>query len=267
MNHTKKYLVVPYVQNLEKPSESYLENLNKNMTDIIQDKKLPADEKIKFYSKNLNNFLLKYDPDSFGVAPTLTKLAEIVTRFIENNNNPNVVEQDLTNLFENNINSSQSLSSRGSSLASSQNNSPNPARPVNFSANTNFPPLSTPNNQLRESVHSNIPDTYLDEPFNDDLIISSNEDSFGFPKNTRVTENLRSKVVATHPEGLPPQTRFLKLPSNTRLPSPLSPNLNFVNQEPRNRSNKHKNKQNTSKGSNGRNQSGTGCVWKTKRFF
>ena len=117
MNHTKKYLVVPYVQNLEKPSESYLENLNKNMTDIIQDKKLPADEKIKFYSKNLNNFLLKYDPDSFGVAPTLTKLAEIVTRFIENNNNPNVVEQDLTNLFENNINSSQSLSSRGSSLA------------------------------------------------------------------------------------------------------------------------------------------------------
>jgi hypothetical protein len=38
MNITKKYLVAPYVQNLEKPSESHLENLNKNMTDIIQDK-------------------------------------------------------------------------------------------------------------------------------------------------------------------------------------------------------------------------------------
>ena len=116
MNHTKKYLVVPYVQNLEKPSESYLENLNKNMSDIIQDKHLAADEKIKFYSKNLNNFLLKYDPDSFGVAPTLTKLAEIVTRFIENNNNPIVVEKDLTNLFENNINSSQNFENSSRSL-------------------------------------------------------------------------------------------------------------------------------------------------------
>ena len=101
MNYTKKYLVVPYVQNLEKPTESYLENLNKNMSDIIHDKKIPADEKIKLYNKNLTNFLLKYDADSYGVAPTLSKLADVVSKFIQNNN----TNFDNSNVFEKNINS------------------------------------------------------------------------------------------------------------------------------------------------------------------
>jgi hypothetical protein len=106
MNFTKKYLVVPYVQNLEKPSESHLENLNKNMTDIIQDKNIPSDQKIKLYNKNLNEFLLKYDADSFGVAPTLTKIANLVSKFIEDNNS-NSAQNELSNVFENNINSSK----------------------------------------------------------------------------------------------------------------------------------------------------------------
>ena len=261
MNHTKKYLVVPYVQNLEKPSESYLENLNKNMSDIIQDKHLAADEKIKFYSKNLNNFLLKYDPDSFGVAPTLTKLAEIVTRFIENNNNPIVVEKDLTNLFENNINSSQNFenprmtnnsSPINLSLPSSSSNSSR-QEPTNSLRNT----LSVTN--LDESNNNNVNEDFLE--FSKDL----NSDSFGFPQATRVTANLRSKGPATHAEGIAANTRSLKLPSNVTLPSPINKNTNFVNQEPRNKGNRHK--PNTSKGSNGRKQFGTGIMWKTKRFF
>ena len=83
MEHTKKYLVVPYVKNIEKPSESYLQNINQNMDQILYDNKLAPDIKLKLYSKNLNNFLLKYDPDSFGLAPTLTKLAKVITNYLK----------------------------------------------------------------------------------------------------------------------------------------------------------------------------------------
>jgi hypothetical protein len=99
MNHTKKFLVVPYVNNLEKPSDGLLQNLDKNMSDIINDKNLAPDQKLKFYSKNLNNFLLKYDPDSFGMAPTLTKLAEVVTKFVESNNDPRTIDEDLKKIY------------------------------------------------------------------------------------------------------------------------------------------------------------------------
>ena len=50
MNHTKKYIVVPYVKNIVNPKETYLENLDKNISDIIQDKNLPRDVKLKLYS-------------------------------------------------------------------------------------------------------------------------------------------------------------------------------------------------------------------------
>jgi hypothetical protein len=66
MEPTIKYLVVPYVKNIEKPSESYLQKLIQNMDEILYDKKLAPDIKLKLYSKNLNNSnFLKYDPDSF----------------------------------------------------------------------------------------------------------------------------------------------------------------------------------------------------------
>jgi hypothetical protein len=76
------------------------------MTDIIQDKNIPSDQRIILYNKNLNEFLLKYDADSFGVAPTLTKIANLVSKFIEDNNS-NSAQNELSNDFENNINSSQ----------------------------------------------------------------------------------------------------------------------------------------------------------------
>jgi len=100
MEHTKKYLVVPYVKNIEKPSESYLQNINQNMDEILYDNKLAPDIKLKLYSKKLNNFLLKYDPDSFGLAPTLTKLAKVITNYLNNDNDPKVIEKDLKPLFD-----------------------------------------------------------------------------------------------------------------------------------------------------------------------
>ena len=51
MNHSKKFLVVPYVNNLEKPSDGLLQNLDKNMSDIINDKSLAPDQKFNFIVK------------------------------------------------------------------------------------------------------------------------------------------------------------------------------------------------------------------------
>jgi hypothetical protein len=38
---------------------------------------------MKLYHQNLNKFLLKYDPETYGVTPTLAKLAQNVTEFLE----------------------------------------------------------------------------------------------------------------------------------------------------------------------------------------
>ena len=83
MNHTKKYLVVPFVKSIESPNESMVNNLDQNMSEIIEDKDLTDDNRMKLYYNTLNKFLLKYDPETHGVSPSLTKLAKIVEDFIE----------------------------------------------------------------------------------------------------------------------------------------------------------------------------------------
>jgi len=83
MFNFKKYLVVPFVSSIEKPSENFIENADKTMSDAIMDTKMPDDLKLKIYHQNLNQFLLKYDPNTFGVTPMLAKLAQTVTEFID----------------------------------------------------------------------------------------------------------------------------------------------------------------------------------------
>jgi len=78
-------MVVPYVNSIEKPNDSFIENADKNMTEIIKDPKIPDDLKMKLYHQNLNKFLMKYDPETYGITPTLTMLAKTVTDFIEKN--------------------------------------------------------------------------------------------------------------------------------------------------------------------------------------
>jgi hypothetical protein len=77
MNHTEKYLVVPFVKTIESPNESMVNNLDQNMSEIIEDKDLTDDDRMKLYYNNLNKFLLKYDPETHGIPPSLTKLAKI----------------------------------------------------------------------------------------------------------------------------------------------------------------------------------------------
>ena len=86
MANFRKYMVVPFVNNIEKPSESFVENADKNMSDIIKNPEIADDIKMKLYHQNLNKFLLKYDPETYGVTPTLAKLAQNVTDFLERKN-------------------------------------------------------------------------------------------------------------------------------------------------------------------------------------
>jgi hypothetical protein len=265
MNFTKKYLVVPYVQNLEKPSESHLENLNKNMTDIIQDKNIPSDQKIKLYNKNLNEFLLKYDADSFGVAPTLTKIANLVSKFVEDNNS-NSAQNELSNVFENNINSSQINSLNSNYNTPIRNNLSDSilttAKSINLTDKISKSDFEDNSFQGENNNKSLIKPTSSNIATQKAGIQDKNFDSFGYPIGTNPTANLRSKGFATHQEGL--QTRALNLPANVTLPSPINTNQNFINTEKRGSKNKYKS---SSTSSNGKKQTGRGFLWKTKKFF
>lgn len=93
MNHSKKYIVVPFVKTIEKPNDTMVNSFDKNMSDIISDSQLSDDNKLKLYHQNLNKFLLKYDPESYGVTPVLANLARVVMDFIQKNEN---IDQDLS---------------------------------------------------------------------------------------------------------------------------------------------------------------------------
>jgi hypothetical protein len=92
MSNFKKYMVVPYVNKIEKPTESFIENADKSMSDIIKNPEIADDLKMKLYHQNLNKFLLKYDPETYGVTPTLAKLAQNVTEFLERKNDFNPIK-------------------------------------------------------------------------------------------------------------------------------------------------------------------------------
>ena len=84
---------MPFVKTIEKPNDTMVNSFDKNMSDIISDSQLSDDNKLKLYHQNLNKFLLKYDPESYGVTPVLANLARVVMDFIQKNEN---IDQDLS---------------------------------------------------------------------------------------------------------------------------------------------------------------------------
>ena len=66
--------------------------ISENMSDIINDHHLSDENKMKLYHQNLNKLLIKYDPETYGVTPTIAKLAKLVLDFInrENDNNNDI---------------------------------------------------------------------------------------------------------------------------------------------------------------------------------
>ena len=227
--------------------------------------------KLKLYSKNLNTFLAKYDPDSFGLAPTLTKLAEVVTKYLDSNKDPLKLEQDLKPLFDNTLNNESNY----------ENNF--------YNSNKNS------NETLNNSAFNKA--DYSISPGNEFLERNEGDDDFKSFLNTsnssNLLENLNNKkrnnnLLENFSNGISPSQPFANTRSSNKEPSyaqgiqpqkrqklkteilPANPNRSFTDQKqkPYNKyknQNRNPNKSGSSK-SNTPNQKANG-VWKTKRFF
>jgi hypothetical protein len=277
MEHTKKYLVVPYVKNIEKPSESYLHKLDQNMDEILYDNKLAPDIKLKLYSKNLNNFLLKYNPDSFGLAPTLTNLARVITNYLNNDNNPKVIEKDLKPLFDTPNDYKPFFNNN---LFEKKNpNDKNRSFNQNAFDYHNYQSDNDSSNSINstDKLDTNITYDQNDEEDNETFQTVSNEKSLN---NSNQSEIITSS--SDYPTSTRVNTRSLKLPLKSPLKSSKRAKKDNKNNSPDSFLNKDTSKKNKYKHNNsnpnksgiakssplqkGKDQVANG-LWKTKRFF
>jgi hypothetical protein len=187
MNFSKKYIVVPYIKTIEKTSESMVNNLDKNMSDIITDKELNDDEKMKLYNQALNKLLIKYDPETHGVSPAISKLAQIVSDFVLKEQKEN---QNLTTNNENKINDPKT-----------ENDS--------FIENLDYKQFTPQRERLNSPVYSKrqlfkekSPENYY-SPETETVLNN-------YEKNTYPAANLRNLNVATHSEGIDSSINTLK---------------------------------------------------------
>ena len=79
MKFAKKFMVVPFVKQLENPDEKYLTDIDSDMSKILNQENLSVDQKLKLYNKALDKFNQHYDPHLFGnSSDTLNKLVKPV---------------------------------------------------------------------------------------------------------------------------------------------------------------------------------------------
>jgi len=225
MNHSKKYIVVPYVKSIENPNDSLVNNYDQKMSEIINDSQLSDANKMKLYHQSLNKFLLKYDPETYGVTPTLVKLAKVVQDFIHTNDQHIVKDIKEPNNEDDDDNDDDDEES------------------MNLQMNDSF--LDSQNDKIKIHKSHNSPNDYDDKKneFLNTAIYSANEtpakkrameDKYyspetenilsNFEKEIQPAQNLRNKKAATHSKGIEStinrnaKTRirnFLEIPNNT----------------------------------------------------
>jgi hypothetical protein len=199
MNHTKKYLVVPFVKTIESPNESMVNNLDQNMSEIIEDKDLTDDDRMKLYYNNLNKFLLKYDPETHGIPPSLTKLAKIVEDFIEKNNEIKKTSLEVKDNYDESLNltketnnSNYDMLNDNLNTSSVENNEFLKSSPKN---------LFTPKQSKLKAIFS----PKSESPENNVFYSPSTEHILNkYEAKTNPASNLRNSKVASHSEGLEP---------------------------------------------------------------
>ena len=188
MKYTKKFRVIPYSSDsLQKPSENYIENIDNKMKSIISNKSLPDDYKIKLYHQNLNKFLLKYDPDSYGVAPSIVKLIKVVGDYLEKKNEIQIIDKDLENVIK-----PKTVNFKIETKSEDIDD--------NFNSNENDE-KDTKNEKLffNEKFYNLNPNDYY---LNQSDINSSDLNGSYFESETKPSQNTRSKNSATHSEGI-----------------------------------------------------------------
>jgi len=211
MKFTKKFRVVPYVSHqLQKPSENYVENLDNNMTRIIKDKNLPDDYKIKLYHQNLNKFLMKYDPESYGVAPSITKLVKVVGDYLEKKNTIELIDRDLKTVFKENFKKEVSSENEEENDENKKKLSYLAKNSFNKGSDLIEKSIERNNLEFNDNYYRFNPNYSL---FNNESYINNdsdlNSDSI-YPSATKISRNTRSQTEATHPEGLQTVSRNIK---------------------------------------------------------
>ncbi len=185
-------MVVPYVNKIEKPSDSFIENADKSMSDIIENSEMADDLKMKLYHKNLNKFLLKYDPETYGVTPVLAKLAQNVTNFLERKTS----ESNLAIKKEMIDPPANSFKKENNDFVDDMSFYPNDK---NYDTNTDYYRLfnetpSTINKTLfNDKVSPEIKKTETQEQTNNLIDL--------YEQNTNPAASTRSKSEATHSSG------------------------------------------------------------------
>jgi len=256
MNHTKKYLVVPFVKSIESPNESMVNNLDQNMSEIIEDKDLTDDNRMKLYYNTLNKFLLKYDPETHGVSPSLTKLAKIVEDFIEKNNEIKNTSLEVKDNYDDSLNSTKESNSSNYDMLNDNLN-------TSFVENNEYL-KSSPKYLLtpKQSKLKEIISPKSESPENNAFYSPSTEHILkNFEANTNPASNLRNLRAASHSEGLKPNINIgAKM---TQENSSLS--LNNLEKTTKSKPVK-KSLLDTKKANKNEAHAGNG-LWLTKKFF
>jgi hypothetical protein len=84
MSNFSKWMVVPYVKPIERPADSKVQELDKQMSMILSNPKLSIYEKVQMYSQSLSKFQSHFNPDSYGESPTMMNLSNTVDLLAEN---------------------------------------------------------------------------------------------------------------------------------------------------------------------------------------
>ena len=183
-------MVVPYINAIEKPKESFIENADKNMTDIITDMNFSDDYKMKMYHKNLSKFLLKYDPETYGVTPALIKLAQTVSEFVDKQNKEeNSIPLQIKN---------EPTTSILTPDFKSEKKEPSSKKKLIFNFDS---PLEQKDYGMNNDYYK-ITDSSINN--NDFSKIEQSPDSSlvkNFEKNIEPSKNTRNKKAATHHQG------------------------------------------------------------------
>jgi len=184
-------MVVPYVKSIENSDESMVNDLGKNMSDIINDHHLSDENKMKLYHQNLNKLLIKYDPETYGVTPTIAKLAKLVLDFInrENDNN-NDIEKSF---FEGEEKSQRNDLSQNENTLFLDKNAYDTPKYKNKSEN-----ILNPDTPKRKVIFK--ANTFLKSPDDIEQYYSPNTELIlqNYEKNTKPYNNLRSVTQATN---------------------------------------------------------------------
>ena len=184
-------MVVPYVNTIEKPKESFVENADKNMTDVITDMHISDDLKMKIYHQNLSKFLLKYDPETYGVTPGLVKLAQTVMDFVAKKQISETKEMETQIKYE--------PLTTPNFTPKNEKKEPNSRKKLSFEFSE--PPEKSDfsmNNEYYKLGDSSINNNNFSKiEYSPDNTLLRN-----YEKDIEPSRNTRAKTVATHNQGL-----------------------------------------------------------------